>query len=240
MDLKTLPEGLAEPTLSGAIFARQAQIRYTRQFSRGLQWTVSVEDPESNDVVARIPILTRTAWPDFITTISANGERSHIKLGGLVRRITIDPDQGQDFGTTGWGVHLSSHVDVGSRDKLVGTVVYGRGLGRYMLGLLATSGAFVDIDNRAISTRDALGGVATIRHQWNSPCRSTAGAGYGTVENDPLQPDNALRASLYGMANLLCTVNRYITIGGEYVYGRRWNKVGALDNNRFMIGMQLF
>ncbi|HKE57108.1 MAG TPA: hypothetical protein VKB46_10410 [Pyrinomonadaceae bacterium] len=239
MDLRAGGEALSEATVSGAVFARQAQIRYTRQLRRGVRWTVSVEDPQSNDVVAAEPILTRTAWPDFISTISVNRERSHIQLGGLVRRLTVDPNGEKNFGTTGWAAHLSSHLDLGS-NRLAGTFVYGRGLGRYMLGLLSTSGGFVDLDQRSISTRNALGGTGVVRHRWNSPCRTTTGVGYATVENDPRQPDAALRATVYGFGNLLCTVRPYLTIGGEYTYGRRWNKVGALDNNRFMIGFQLF
>ncbi|HYI94919.1 MAG TPA: hypothetical protein VEX68_15350, partial [Bryobacteraceae bacterium] len=227
-------------SLSGSIFSRQAQIRYTRRFHRGWKWTVAMEDPDSNDVIAQDSTQTRTAWPDITSTISASGERSHIQLGGLVRRITIDPDNASNFGTTGWGVHLSGHVDFGSREKLAAVFVAGQGLGRYMLGLSSTAGAFVDVDDGLILKRRAIGGFTTLRHKWNSPCRSTVGIGYATAETNPLQADDAFRASMIGIANLLCSVNRSITIGGEYEYGRRWNINRALDNNRFIFGLQLF
>lgn len=83
-------------------------------------------------------------------------------------------------------------------------------------------------------------GLAHLRHQWNSSCRSTAGAGYATDETDPRQPDSAFRASIFGIANYMCTVNRYFTLGFEYDYGRRWNRAGGLDSQRFMFGLQLF
>ena len=223
MDLRAVTEGLGEPTLSGAVFARQAQIRYTRKFSRGLKWTVSVEDPESNDVVARTPILVRTAWPDFITTISADGERSHIQLGALVRRITIDPDNARDFGTTGWGAHLSGFVNLGSRDRVVGTFVYGQGFGRYLLGLLPTSGAFVDIDNRAISSRNALGAVSTIRHRWNPP---VAARGYGLQRRTRSSSTRHDSEPRYMDGDLLCSVNRYVT-PAENTYGDGGTKLAV-------------
>ena len=35
MDLKTLAEALTDPTMSGAMFARQAQVRYSLPFGSG-------------------------------------------------------------------------------------------------------------------------------------------------------------------------------------------------------------
>ncbi len=240
MDIRILPEGLSEPTLSGAIFARQAQIRYSRDFSSGVQWSVSIEDPNSNDVLARSPIQTRTAWPDLATAVSLTGERGHFQIAGLLRRISIDPDDRGDFGVTGWGLQASGTVKLGAKDKWGGSVVYGKGFGRYLLGLEPTSGAFVDPEARKIVTRNAVGALSHVRHQWTSSCRSTVGAGYAAVATIPDQPADSLRSSFYGIANLLCTVNNYITLGGEYGYGRRWNKEGSLGNNRFMFGIQLF
>lgn len=240
MDLQALPEGLSEPTLSGAVFTRQAQFRYTRILGRGLKLSTSLEDSSSSDITAAAPVNTRSDWPDFTFNLNHAGERSHIQIAGLLRQITVDPDHQRSFGATGWGVHAGGHLNVGSKDKLVTTFVYGKGLGRYLLGVLPTAAAFVDVDARSISARSSFGAVGTIRHQWNEPCRSNAGVGYASVKTDPLQPDAALRASLYGLANYLCTVHRYMTIGVEYDYGRRRNKVGNLDNNRFMFGMQIF
>jgi hypothetical protein len=38
--------------------------------------------------------------------------------------------------------------------------------------------------------------------------------------------------------NLRCKANRFLTIGVEYNYGTRENRVGGLDNHRVMVGMQ--
>jgi hypothetical protein len=54
------------------------------------------------------------------------------------------------------------------------------------------------------------------------------------------ETEGASRASHFGLANYRCTVNRYLTLGFEYDYGRRWNRVGGLDSSRLMFGMQLF
>jgi uncharacterized coiled-coil protein SlyX len=240
MDLAVLPEGLGEPTLSGAIFTRQAQFRYTRKMSKGMSFSVSAEDPASSDIIAAEPIVTRTARPDVTGAFTVRGENAHFMVGAMSRRITIDLNGRDNFGTEGWGIQFGSHVNLGSRDKLAGSFTVGKGLGRYLLGVVPSAGAFVEADRELVTARNSYGGLASLRHQWNQPCRSTIGAGYAAVDTDPRQPDSAFRASLYGMANYMCTINRYLTLGFEYDYGRRWNRVGGLDSSRFMFGMQLF
>ena len=68
--LQTLPDGLGEPTVSGAIFTRQAQFRYAKALTKSVKWAVAVEDSASNDVLAPAPITTRTGWPDLVSTIT--------------------------------------------------------------------------------------------------------------------------------------------------------------------------
>jgi len=239
MDLQILPEGLGEPTVSGAIFTRQAQFRFTRRMERGVSFTAALEDPASSDIIASEAVPTRTAVPDFTTTLTVQGQKAHLMLGGLVRRLTVDPNGNKDLGANGWGIHAGSHVNLG-RDKLTASYVFGSGLGRYLLGVVPSAGAFVDLDNRVLATRNAFGATATYRHQWTENCRSTGGGGYASAETDARQPDGAFRASAFGMANYMCTVHRYLTMGVEYNFGKRWNRVGALDSSRFMFGMQLF
>jgi hypothetical protein len=240
MDLGVLPEGLGEPTVSGAIFTRQAQFRYSRRLARGATFAVSVEDPASSDILAAEPVQTRTARPDVTATFSVKRESSHFFVGGMSRRITVDLNGRENFGAEGWGVNVGSHVDLSARDKFAASFTFGKGMGRYLLGVVPSAGAFVEPESASVTARRSMGGLAHLRHQWNRPCRSTVGAGYAGAETDARQPDSNFRASLFGIANYMCTVNRYLTLGVEYDYGRRWNRVGSLDSSRFMFGMQLF
>ncbi|NJN05396.1 MAG: hypothetical protein HC814_01945 [Rhodobacteraceae bacterium] len=78
MDLKLLPEGLTEPTVSGAIFVRQSQIQWSAPLSD--QWTyhVAIEDPSSNDFESDLPDLSRnTLVPDVVLGIEYNDPQWH-------------------------------------------------------------------------------------------------------------------------------------------------------------------
>jgi len=66
MDLKILPEGLTEPTVSGVIFQRQGQIRWSQALSPEITYHIAIEDPNSNDFFADQPAQGKTSVPDGV------------------------------------------------------------------------------------------------------------------------------------------------------------------------------
>lgn len=240
MDMQTIAEGLGEPTVSGVIFTRQAMFRYSRMLTPRVRIAAAVEDPESNDVLAPAPVLTRTGWPDIIGTISHTTPKAHVQVGGLVRSLEFDPNDAPGASDVGWGVQVTGRV-VAGRERITGGFVTGEGLGRYLLGLTANAGAFVSIDPPLLVARQNQGGFLTIRHPWSEECRSTGAWGMASTETIDLQGPSALANSSFGLANFLCRANRFTTIGVEYNYGRRENRDGSVrDTHRVMFGMQLF
>jgi hypothetical protein len=241
MDLQTLPDGLGEPTISGAIFTRQAQFRYSRAVSKLVKVAAAIEDSASNDVVAPEPVLTRNAYPDVIGTVTVGSAARHVQAGGLLRGIEFDPNSAVGDSATAWGLAVSGHTYLGKRDKIYGAFAYGDGLGRYMVGLAPAAGAFIDPDVPEVLPRENYGGFGGYRHEWNQACRSSVAYGYAKAKNEPRQPANAFTDSTFGLGNLLCRTNRFLTIGFEVDYGTRTNRDGSeLDNLRLMFGMQLF
>jgi hypothetical protein len=242
MDLPAIPDGLGEPTVSGLIFTRQAQFRYSRQVSKAVRFAVAAEDSASNDVQAPEPgVLTRNAYPDVIASVSASGTAGHVQVGGLVRSLEFDPNNGPGDSTTGWGLSVGAHLNLGARDRAYGAFSYGEGLGRYMVGLALGAGAFIATEADTITARENLGGLVGLRHQWNQPCRSSFAYSYAEAQNDPRQPPSAFRNSAFALGNLLCKANRFLTLGVEVDYGKRENRDGTdKDNTRVMFGMQLF
>jgi hypothetical protein len=112
MDLRSLIEGISEPTISGPIFARQAQFRFTRNIRDNMIWTVSLEDPSSNDIIGIDPIFSRTKTPDIVSTLVATKpDFGHIQLGGIIGQLRAENNLGKDT-ALGWGAHLSGHLDV--------------------------------------------------------------------------------------------------------------------------------
>ncbi len=240
MDLQSLPEGVAEPTVSGGIFARQTQFRYSTPAGRPWRWTVSLEDPSTNDVIGVEPLFGRTTVPDAITTLAYNAPGvGHVQVGALARRLKVDTQLGSDD-DFGWGLSLSGHLAVGERDRLIAAGVYGEALGRYLLGLSPTAAASVDTGSE-IQTRDNFGGYLAYQRYWSPRLRSSFALGYAEADNLAGQPDEAFNNSTYVMGNVLYNLNDRMTLGLEYNYGERENLDGrSLDNHRFVLGFQMF
>jgi len=242
MDLKILPEGLTEPTLSGAIFVRQAQIRWSQPLSSGFLLHAAIEDPSSNDVFSGVPTQNTTAIPDVVLGLEYNHAKTwHVRLNGIVRKIKVDLPAGGDTSATAWGTSFTGYINIFDRDKLAFGAVYGEGLGRYLLGIQSTSGAAIDPVSNELDLRDNWGGFVTYKHQWTDTLRSTAALGYARSEPLDWQTGDTFESSIYGSCNLMWSLQPYLTMGFEYQYGKRKNVDDSnLDNHRLAFGIQIF
>lgn len=241
MDLRILPEGLTEPTVSGAIFQRQAIARWSFPQRGGVTVHLAAEDPSGTDIFTGQTPRVRTTLPDFIGAAELDRGGFHGRVGAAVRRLDLrEETSGLQRTATGWGAALSGRVTVFGHDAVAASLAWGDGLGRYVLGLSAGSGAILDPEGQ-IRTRQSFGGVVWYRHAWSHTLRSTLGAGYAASEVFDEQAGEAFRSSTYAYGNLMWSAARFATLGVEYSFGRRTTKDGShLDNHRLMLGMQVF
>lgn len=161
----------------GFVWARQPQVRITKDFDKELWFSVSAENPQTtfgNTTTATGVTATTTqaptsqyysgtnyslnSIPDFIGKAAwesnVNGHLFHIEALGMYRdfedRVTIAPTAGTQaakigylagtntVNSTGWGV--GGGVMLGLIPKILdlqGTILDGRGIGRYGSGQLA-------------------------------------------------------------------------------------------------------
>lgn len=241
MDTKILPEGFTEPTVSGAIFARQSQIRWSQPLSSEWTYHVAIEDPSSNDFSSSVAnVVGNTSLPDGVLGLEyVKKGVGHVRLNGMMRRLEVDGAVSD--AQTAWGLTLTGHLDIGARDRLNLGGVYGKGLGRYLLGIQSSAGAVVDPLSGNLELRDNWGGIATYQHHWSDKYRSNLMLGYANSKPLAWQPGTTFENSSYGAVNLLWSPYPYVTLGVEYAYGKLENKDGSsLDNNRIVFGLQFF
>lgn len=158
MDLGALAyiEGTGEPAISGAIFIRQAQARYTYKATDQLKIYLSFEDPSSNDVLAVTGFGKYTEVPDVVAGVSVwNNKLGHFQVGTILRRIRIDSADQYNSRGTAVGLSFGSHWNTSRQGKLVATGTYGSGIGRYLLGINGTAG-YLD-DERKINLTKTYG-----------------------------------------------------------------------------------
>lgn len=247
MDLKVLPEGLTEPTVSGAIFTRQALIRWTQNLGESLKADLAVEHPSGTDVFVDSgtsqTFRSQIRIPDFIAAIEYNRSGiGHVRVGGIVRRLQLaNVDESIRISATGWGISLGTHLNTFGNDKLAFTGSYGSGLGRYLLGLGSNAGGMYDPQEERLRVRDNYGGAVWYQHHWSASLRSTGAVGIARSDPFASQPGNEFKKTTYAYGNLMWTILPYLNLGFEYDYGRRNVKDGTYkDNHRIMFGMQIF
>jgi len=243
MDLKILPEGLTEPTVSGVIFMRQPIIRWSQPLNPQFIYHIAIEDASSNDVFSEEPSLGNTSLPDVIAGLDFTpSDAGHLRLNGILRKIEVDiPGSSATDDAVGWGLALTGHLKLSEKDRINFGGVYGEGLGRYLLGIQSIAGAAVNPANKELSLRDNWGGVLTYAHHWTETLRSTAMAGYAHTEPFGWQAGNTFESSTYAAVNLMWSIQPFLTLGVEYAYGNQENKDGSdLDNHRIGLGIQVF
>ena len=242
-DVRLIPEGLLEPTISGSILQRQPLLRWTQPLNSIGNMHVALEDPNSDDVFNNSSEFGHTPFPDVVLA----GELIHpdvgyFRLGGVYRRIKVDKDDGgNNSGENGWGISSGFHLNSVGKDYMIVTGTYGKGLARYLIGLSPTASGVVDPSNGNLKLRKNFGGYASYQRHWTNSLRSNFGLGYARAKTFKRQAGNAFSNSTYGYVNLMWRILPYLTFGTEYVYGRREDKDNSdKDNHRIMIGTQIF
>jgi len=242
MDLKVLPNGLTEPTVSGPIFARQALVRWSQTLSERLTYHVAFEDPSSDDVFTSQPsALGRVSTPDVVGAVELAGDRGHFRIGAIVRTLEVDTGPDAEASADAWGVAVSGRRTFLDTDRLFFQAGYGEGLGRYLLGIPSTSGSAIDPADDQLVVRRNRGAMVGYEHAWDS--KKSSSIVYGHAQSDRLtfQPLSEFKSSSFVLLNLMWKVLPQLSMGVEYQYGTRESFDGSsLDNNRLMFGVQFF
>ncbi len=165
----------------GAVFVRQAQIRYTRWLDPDTRLFVSVENPQGE--IAGAGGEAFDTWPDLVVGGRIDRGWGHVQVSGLLRAIQESPP---DDRALGWGLMLSSVLRPGfaSDDRLRAQVSGGRGVGRYISDLGAGFDGVVETDG-AVRTRPVLALSANYQHAWSPRWRSALGLSAVEVDAPP-------------------------------------------------------
>ena len=182
---------------------------------------------ELQNVRGRFPL------PDITGAFTWKGGWGYARIAGALRRMNWDDTLDDVFdlsgSATGWGVNLSSNINIGEDEKNVLRLqfVAGKGIENYM------NDAPVDVAvalNPGDSARPIqgeplpiVGVVAFLDHQWSDKWSSTVGYSRTDIDNTSGQTPDAFKTNQYALANLLYYPATNVLVGGEFQWGRRGN-----------------
>lgn len=212
------PNGIADLSLFTAY--------WTQKFTRGLSGAIGIDAPVSamtygpttKSVNQRIPAIPAYLQYDW-------GGGSHIRLSGIVRPMQYrDLKEGANAAAVGGGIQLSGNARIVDGVSLQFSGVYGRGLGSYLqddedLALDAVP----TVDAGKMSTVKNLGLTGGLNFAF-SP-KVSANVVYSHLTNwmpdDAVYDGSTYRYGDYVAANVIYSVNRFVSAGIEYDYGHR-------------------
>lgn len=239
MDIDAFPNIIDYWGPAGMVFLRNPQIRYS--FLKGDNViAVAIEHPSDDIDPGKLRTIgedlgvqgqSDEKFPDITFLSRINREWGHIQGSAILRSIgfetlgtkTNEPKTRQ----TGYGINLSSNFKVAGKDKIIASVVYGKGIASYMNDGgtdLAPDGSIGNLRALAVPL---LGLNAFYEHSWNE--KSTSAIGYSStqVDNTGLQSDSAFHRGEYALVNYLHRPTQNVTVGGEMLWGGRQDKNGA-------------
>jgi hypothetical protein len=236
LDLRAVPETLDFAGPAGLWQTRQPLLRFTKSYTDALTAEVAFETPENTSY---IDADRRTRWPDLAIagTWHVGGEYiKHLRLGGLARDLRVEGDNGSTDSALGWAVTGSAKLGLpflGAKDSFKFTLHYGDGYGTQIKGG-PKEGAF-DTNNSELETIGIFGAFGGIQHFWSDRFRSNLVYGYVNSDNPGFVSGDTFDNTQYAAVDFIWTPYKPVTLGVEYLWGRRENKDGASGTaNRYL------
>lgn len=255
MDIDIFPNTVEYWGPTGMVFLRNPQIRWT-PVKGANTFAVAIENP-SNDIdsgqfreVADFPgAQGDQEWPDFTWQFRHDADWGHAQIAGILRWVgtevigDTDPGAAEDLGVvyddddTGWGINLTTAINVFERDAIRFGYVFGEGIASYM-----NDGGMDAGPNQGLLPDGSLPGGTQIEaveltgltlyydRWWNDQWSSSAGYSYTEVDNTVGQTGDTYEKGQYASANLLYYPVENVLVGAELIWGELAVKDGR-DND---------
>jgi outer membrane DcaP-like protein len=192
-------------------------------------------------------IIAHFTAPDISGEYRVGGKCGYAKLAAIVRWIGWDdvlPDAFDLSGhVTGWGLSLSSGINVGKYDVIHLQTVYGAGVETYIkdapvdVGPERNPGSSVKpIKGEALPDR---GVVAFVDHRWAAHFTTSFGYSRVDIDNSDLQAPTDFKRGQYALVNLIWTPVPDMMAGGELQWARRDNFGGGFHANDYRLQFAL-
>jgi hypothetical protein len=253
MDIDVFPNSVEYWGPNGMVFFRNVQVRWM-PIKGDTRLTIALERPGASgdagvysEIAAVSDIRGRFPLPDVSAEYRWGRDWGYVEAAGILRYIKWD-DLGMEAydlagDAIGWGINLSTGINVGESGRIHGQFVYGAGIQNYM------NDATVDVGIKRVTTpptdttavidiAEALpmyGLVLFYDHNWSKEWSSTIGYSRLDMDNSDGQAPSAFKTGQYGLFNLLHYPAPGVMIGGELQWGQRANNSDGWTSDDFRV-----
>jgi len=216
------------------IFARQPTVRYELALSDHWNMNFGLQQPSSDidNEGAEAGASPNNQAPDGGFNIRWEDEKwGHFQFATILRDVGARGTTLGQQNVLGWGLNLSTSLNVFKNDSVQGQITYGDGIFHFCndnftyTGFNGGDAAFNDQGQlRALQYVAPMVGYT---HQWCEAFRSTATFGYVNLQNEQEQTAAAYHETYYASANVIWQVRKRLSIGLEGLYGYKDDNGGA-------------
>jgi hypothetical protein len=253
MDIDVFPNTVEYWGPNGMVFFRNVQVRWEPIQGKS-NLVFALERPGASadggvyaDRVELQNVVPHFKWPDLSGHGRIARNWGYVQLSAIVRKLAwVDQNPATPYlsGTAvGWGVNVSSNLNITERNVGKFSVVYGDGIENYM------NDAPVDVSventfsnpNRPIKgiALPVTGVVAFLDHTWSDKYTSSMGYSLVNIDNSSGQTASDFHQGHYAIANLLYHPMKRVMVGGEFQFGRRVNARDGFSTNDYRLQLSM-
>jgi DcaP outer membrane protein len=237
MDIDVFPNTFEYWGPDGMLFFRNVQIRWI-PIMGATNLVIALEKPgasadagiyanriELQNVQPRFPL------PDLSAHYRQATKWGYVQLGGMLRSIQwkdlADTSINLSGSAVGWGLSLSTNVNIGKQTTFRGQVIYGAGVENYFNDAPLDIGTKDNFSNPqqpilGVALPD-LGVSAFVDHTWNEKFTSSVGYSTVVITNSNGQSPSDFHMGQYVAANLIYYPVANVMAGVEYGFISRQN-----------------
>jgi hypothetical protein len=238
MDIDVFPNTAEYWGPSGMVFFRNVQFRYM-PIQGETRLTFALERPgasadqgEYSDRIELQNVEPRFKLPDFSAEFRYGKKWGYVELAGILRKIEWEdqnnnPNYNLSGDAVGWGLNLSTNLNLGKNSVFRGQFVYGEGIQNYMNDAPSDIG----IKNNLSNPRQPILGVALpvtgivafLDHNWSSKFSTSIGYSSVSIDNSDATAPSAFKKGDYAVVNLMYAPVERMAMYAELQYGKRTN-----------------
>lgn len=237
MDIDVFPNTVEYWGPPGMAFFRNVQVRYM-PIQGDTRLTFALERPgasaDQGIYANRIEldgVVPRFKLPDFSFEYRHAFTFGYLELAGILRSMEWEDQNDDAFDLSGdalgWGLNLSTNINVGEGTTIRASYLYGEGVENYMNDAPVDVGIEMNPGNPDKPVKGVAlpvtGIVAFVDHKWSDKFSSSFGYSSIDIDNSDAQDASAFSKGQYIIGNLMYYPVENAMMGVEFQWGDREN-----------------
>ena len=225
MDNASLPQTVEFEGPNSSLSKRHGLIRYERKIKTANIVGVSLESPKADyQADTLLSNVSDNRNLDFASRYKYFGKWGHVQAAGILRFIDVLQQDKMEV-KYGWGILLSSTINIKVKHKINAQFSAGKGIAYYYVGFTGRKlDAVYNPNTNKMVLKGIYGGFINYSYRYNPKLGFSIIAGTSKLSNQDFEPEDTFKSSQYFGVNIFYNPIETISLGIEATGGTRKNK----------------